>query len=401
MRKILIFLVLLQALVLAAQTADTLRFPLPQLMNPFYESFSRNYYSTVAMGRGYTGVAIPGGIDNVLLNPAAYVPDKASLHIEGIVKPPVEYTPYIKAPGDTAYVEQNDRLWSSVPFGVMGFGGKIWGDFTGALLYSAPRSVKLDDFSIEMNFNDVQTPIGFPTYIEHQFTANAGWHKGNLNAGLNLNAQLHYLGDVPYIRTFENLRFNKFLLSPQLGFAYVGKDFNAGISLTPPMKINWDLKYATYNATLPMNAVAGVAYKANNSTLTAELDWKNTHSLDPLYKDTYNVHLGWEINVHRFNYRLGYVFHPQVFSGYYLLPQNTSPSADSASIWWDYMTPYGYVAQNNQHLLSIGSTWLHQDVHVNIGAIIDVGGQTPVAEVSASVDLFFSAFKSKKFLYFD
>ena len=47
---------------------------LPQFANPFYDTFSRNYNGTTAAGRGYTGVAILGGMDNALLNPASVLP---------------------------------------------------------------------------------------------------------------------------------------------------------------------------------------------------------------------------------------------------------------------------------------------------------------------------------------
>ena len=58
----LIFLLVLGLLgtALGAQAPDTLTFPQPQYVNPIFDSFTRNYISTSAMGRGHTGLAIPG-----------------------------------------------------------------------------------------------------------------------------------------------------------------------------------------------------------------------------------------------------------------------------------------------------------------------------------------------------
>jgi len=40
-------------------------------------------------------------------------------------------------------------------------------------------------------------------------------------------------------------------------------------------------------------------------------------------------------------------------------------------------------------------------VRVNLGGMIDVAGKAPMAQVSLSVDLYFSAFTRKEFLFFD
>ena len=65
------------------------------------------------------------------------------------------------------------------------------------------------------------------------------------------------------------------------------------------------------------------------------------------------------------------------------------------------MLPQGRVGKNNQHILTLGTSWNHPDVRVNLSGLIDVAGQAPIAQVSLSADLFFSAFKRKNFLYFD
>ena len=63
MRRLALLAMLLLTAGLAAQAADTLDFPQPQYINPIFDSFTRNYISTQAMGRGNTGIAIPGKVD--------------------------------------------------------------------------------------------------------------------------------------------------------------------------------------------------------------------------------------------------------------------------------------------------------------------------------------------------
>ena len=141
MRRYLLILMALGVLgtALGAQTLD---FPQPQYVNPIFDSFTRNYMSTSAMGRGYTGLAIPGGVDNVLLNPAGHLPDKAALHLELLVKPPVDSDMYAMADTSVFYQMSPQVMTSPVPVGVVGGGGRIGPNFTFGLLYSMPKAIK-------------------------------------------------------------------------------------------------------------------------------------------------------------------------------------------------------------------------------------------------------------------
>lgn len=389
MRYTLLLAMLMAALGLAAQSADSLEFPSPQFVNPIFDSFSRNYISSSAMGRGYTGVAIPGEVDNVLINPAAYIPSKASLHLELLVKPPV----------DVDFYSPEDRLTSTAPFGVVGVGGKLLPNVTGALLYSLPKTLKLDDFSVEMNMG-YYVLMRYPSFNLHQVTANAAWQLGDLSIGLNLHNQVYYLSDVTFLRTFERIRQGKYFLRPQLGLLYSGDKFNAGLSVTPPQNANWDLKYVEYDTQLPLNAVLGAAYKTGNARFTAEADFEQDSAISDAYKDRYTIRLGAETTIRRFSYRAGYIYHPEVWHGNYKLPVNTTANADTA-LWWNDVPLGGFLGENTQHILTAGASWHHRDANLNLGFLIDVAGKAPVAQVSASLDLYLSAFKNKKFLFFD
>ena len=149
MKKIYLFLLLLGIGFLFAQP---LEFPQPQFITPIFDSFTRNYVSTSAMGRGYTGITIPGGVDNALLNPAAYLPDRAAIHLELLSKPSIRVDFYAAQDTSTGYnMTANDRLTSPVPFGIFAVGSSIKDHFSYGFLYSMPKTVRMDDFSVATN----------------------------------------------------------------------------------------------------------------------------------------------------------------------------------------------------------------------------------------------------------
>lgn len=396
MRRTLLWLVVMMLLG-TALSAQPLEFPQPQYVNPIFDSFTRNYISTSAMGRGNTGLAIPGGVDNVLKNPAGYRPDKASLHLELLVKPPVDSDIYALADTSVYYQMTPETMNSPVPVGIIGGGGNIGPNFTYGLLYSLPKSIKVDNFGVEINmgYGLIQR---YPSFYLNQITANAAWHKDNFHVGLNLHNQIYHLGDVTFLRSFERISDTKYVLRPQLGLLYGGEVLSAGLSVVPQQNVNWDLKFAQYETRLPLNIALGMAYGKDNTNLTAELDYEQCSAISSAFEDRYTFHVGVEKTIRRYTYRAGYIYHPQVWDGAFDLPDAAS---DTTSIWWGAVLPQGQVAKNSQHILTLGSSWNHPDVRVNLAGLIDVAGQAPIAQVNLSVDLFFSAFKRKNFLYFD
>ncbi|MCB5224576.1 MAG: hypothetical protein WCY21_07000 [Candidatus Cloacimonadaceae bacterium] len=404
MRKhIILILLALLALGLHAQNRDSLEIelPQPQYMNPFFDSFTRNYISTSAMGRGSTGIALPGGVDNVLINPAGYDPDKPTLHLEMLAKVPVDVNTHAIADTAVYYKLSPQTMSSPVPLGIVGGGGKIGNHFTYGLLYSLPKTVKVDYFGVEINMG-AGLIMRYPSYFLNQFTANAAWHMDNFHLGLNLHNQIHYLNDVTILRTFASIRDYKYLLRPQLGFLYTGETVNAGLTATPPQNFDWDLTFAQYDSVLPLQMGLGVAYHKDGTNLTAELDFEQNSAISADFKDRHSIHLGAEKTIRRYTYRAGYIYNPQVWDGNFRLPDAQGyASADTVSIWWDAVMPIGHIGKNSQHIITLGGTWSHPDVRVNLAGMIDVAGKAPVAQVNLSVDLYFSAFNRKEFLYFD
>ena len=163
MRFTLLFLLIFTALGLFAQETPVLDYPQPEYVNPIYDCYSHNYLSTRAMGRGNTGAGLMGAVDHLLLNPAGYLPEKGSLHLELLVKPQI----------DNNYYRAEVNYNSPVPIGSAGFGGKLGENFSGALLYSNPKSISVDDFQVPMNFGYYIYRF-ITTFNLQQITANLG-----------------------------------------------------------------------------------------------------------------------------------------------------------------------------------------------------------------------------------
>ena len=390
MRATILSLLLFAALGLFAQETPVLDYPQPEYVNPIYDCYSHNYLSTRAMGRGNTGAGLMGAVDHLLLNPAGYLPEKGSLHLELLVKPQI----------DNNYYRAEVNYNSPVPIGSAGFGGKLGGDFSGALLYSNPKSISVDDFQVPMNFGYYVYRF-ITTFNLQQITANLGWHKGNWNLGLNLHNQIYYVDEPVILGSFEKQRDYKYFLRPQLGVLYSTDILGAGITFTPSTNADWDLKFVQYDSVLPLQLTLGGAVKFNDNCLAADLDYENTAAISDQFSDRLRVKLGWEKTVRRFTYRLGYINSPEVWSGTYRLPEGSYDIASGDSVWWNPLSRTGVVSENNQHLLTGGVTWKHRDIEINLSGLMDVGGKAELAHVGVSIDLYFSAFKKKGFLYFD
>lgn len=388
MKRIALLCLLLAAAALGAQAADTLDFSMPQFANPVYDSFSQNYLGSRAMGRGYAGVAIQGGAETVLLNPAGYQKDKPALYLEMLIKPPVNF--------ETS--EGEDLYSSPVPFGVIGTGGSLGGGFTAAALYSLPKTIKLDDFSVRMNLGAYLLQR-YPTFNLHQFTANLAYHTGPWHFGANLHNQLWYLGDFTVLRTFERVRDYKYVPRAQFGMLFAKDGVNAGITFQPEQQVDWDLKYVQYHAVLPMSVNTGVSVRTGAATISYDMGWENTAAIHPDFYDRISTRVGLEARVRKFTYRLGYSYVPEVWHGTYRLPLNTFANADT-SLWWDFEPVTGNVERGNQHFIHLGTTWHHRSGSINLAFMQDLAGQARMTQISLSLELYFSAFKRKGFLFF-
>lgn len=376
---------------LGAQSADTL-FVLqsPQYMLPMYEAFSLNYLGVEAAGRGYTGTGLLGSAQGALLNPAIMMADSARVFTEVNIKPPI----------DAYGLRFQSRYSSPMPFGQVGFSFPLGQKLATAIIYSNPKSLVLDDFSIVINQGgDLVTR--YPKYYLYQFSAMANYQVlDQLNLGLSLHNQIHYLDDVMFFKTFDRIREYKYALRVQPGILYHTNALAAGVSLTLPTNMDWNLNYAQYDTVLPLEASAGLSYTKDRYRFSSDFRYSQDSAIDDNFKDRYSVHLGGERRDGNTILRAGYFYKSNVWDGRILLPVNTSAQADS-SIWWDDVALTLPVEDNSQHFISVGFGYFFRDGSLNLSGLSSVASEFQTIQINLSLSLYLSSFRRKDFLKFE
>lgn len=371
--------------VLCAQQIP-LQTPQPQFSNPFYDYFSRNYVSATAAGRAYTGLAYLGDSDNALLNPAAARPDSASFYLELDIKPPSE------AEGYPMYANYT----SPAPISLVGLSTGLGKDFSGAILYNTAKSIVLDDFSFYINQgNDfIQR---FPTYYLHRLSTNLAYHQENLHLGLNLHTQMHYYDDPIFLRSYDRVRDYQLSFRVQPGLLYNVKNWGMGLTLMPPTKYSWDMKYANYNMLDPLWISGGLSYSNPHYTAHLETEWEQTSAVDDKFDDRIIYKAGAEKIQGALTYRLGYLYSSNVYTGYIRLPSNTA-NPDTTT-FWDAVPDSLYIENNSQHALTFGLSYKHKRGSINLAAMQTVVADIPRTQISISLSFYLSTFTRKKELY--
>jgi hypothetical protein len=388
-RYVLILLLCLSLTAMWGQNADSLSLPLPQFLNPFYDSFARNYIGASAAGRGYTGAAYLGDVSGVNLNPASLLPDSCSLSVEVDLKPPVE------AEGYPSYANYSSRI----PIGMVALNGKLSDNISAGLVYSMPKSIYLDDFSVIIN-QGAGIVQRFPSYYQVQLTANAAYHKAPWHLGLNLHNQLHLIDDPIFLHTFERIRSYRYALRFQPGIIYAGNKLSAGISAMPPSKFTWDLTFAEYDVLQPWWINGGISIADGKARYLVDAEFEQFSEVSTEFKDRLIVKAGYEIDLGRFIYRLGYLYTPEVYSGVIRLPSNPNAST-SSSFWWGTVPGNLMIESNEQHFVSGGFSYFHKHGAVNMSVMQVIAGEVKQFQFDLSLSFYLSSLRRKGFLNFD
>lgn len=391
MKRCLIICLLLVVSIgfISAQSADTLSLVMPQYMNPFYDSFSRNYPGVTAAGKGYTGAAYLGDVSGINLNPASLLPDSLQLSVEIDLKPPVNAVGYPNA------AEHSSR----VPFGMITVNGRLSDKLSAALVYSLPKAIYLDDFSMWVNMG-ADLVQRYPSYYLAQFTANASYHTENWHLGLNLHNQVHMLDDPVFMHSWNRIRSNRYALRVQPGIIYDAPKFRFGISVMPETSFNWDLTYANYKVILPAWASAGINIKNGENTYMLDAEFEQFSKICSHFDDKLTFKAGFEKDLGKNVYRLGYIYSPEVFHGTFRLPYNTEATPQS-SFWWGPVKDYLKIEPNTQHFLTGGYSYFYRYGSINLALMQEVGGEANHTQFSFSTSFYLNSIKNRKFLKFD
>lgn len=385
MKKHLLIAIILLAGLLYAQEEVFHSFPLPQLMNPIYDGFTKNYTVSSAAGSAFSGISKMGGVQQIILNPAAAMMDEASVYLDLSIKPPLSEI-------DNTF---GASYTSPIPFGMFAVGGRLNEKLNAALIYSVPKSIVYDDFSMELG-QGISIMQRYPTYYLHQITANIAYHQDKLNVGLSLHNQIHYLDDILILRTFDRIRRMEYVLRPELGMLYSSDLIGLGFTIIPEHKLKIDTPYYDYEGVLPLQIAGGMSFTKDNHSISLAAEFEQNSEASDAYDDRLSWRAGYEIRIRRFTYRIGYINHPGVFEGDFIYPANPYPGEDE-SLYWNDVPIGGTIANADQHLLTAGATLHHKAGTVNVSVIQDIADNLPLTQINLSLSMYLRTFKSKGF----
>lgn len=384
---ILLLLTLLSCGLWAQQ--DSLDFPAPQYMLPFYDHYSENHLNAEAMGRGFTTMSSAGKVENAVNNPATLTGDKSYLYMELTIKPPINE---INKPDSMMFS-------SPIPFGVFGLSGRLYKNILGAISYNVPKSLYYDNFTVEIG-QGADAVTRYPNYHLHQITATLAGSIGKFGLGLNLHNQFHTFDDMIVYQTFDRIDNTFYILRIQPGIMYKWKDYSFGAALTAPSTKKMDAKYVDYDVTLPLKISAGAAYAFTNNKLLAGLDWEQFSAMSDRFKDRLTLKIGYEKRIRDVTYRLGLNSVPSVFQGAYRLPVLETENQQQLQ-WWSNTPRGGYIEDTDQLYATAGFTYNFKGGKITLGLMRDVLNHVPTTQFAMSMGFNLETLKGRKFLIFD
>jgi len=385
MKKIF-FAIMLVCSLLALGAQAVHRFPLPQYMCPVYDGFAHNYINVSSSGAGNTGVAKLGGIDQVLHNPAAYLLDAGVLAFGVNAKPEV-----------SSYDKSDDaKLSAPLPIGLIGVGKRIGSETGIAFIYSVPKSIRQEDFSVILG-QGASILQRYPSYHLYQLSGNISYHRGAWHLGVNLHNQFHVLDDIIFYRTFDRVREVAYSLRPELGILYEAGIMNLGISAMPEQSLVIDTPYESYDSVLPLQVSGGARFSHQNRSLSLEAEFKQNSAMSDDYKDNLILRGGYEFRRRNNIFRLGLIRSVGAFQGHFVHPVNTTASADSTFIW-DNIPTGGEIRETDQMIITAGYGFEHKYGSINVAFMQDVIGNAPMTQINLGLQVYLSTFKRKELL---
>jgi len=369
--------------------ADSLRLPAPLLMLPMYDHFSLNYLNASSLGRGNTNLAHLGRAEAMAHNPATLSVEKACMIMELTFKPPI------------AEMDKNgnQQYASPIPFGMVGVAARLGSNICGGLLYSVPKSIVYDDYTVPIG-QGADEVVRYPTYYLHQFTGTLAGQVGSFRLGVNLIQQLHSFSDMIVHGTFDRLDRTYYTFNLQPGVFWKKGPLQLGMAVLPPSQTKMNYRYGEYDVTLPLQVETGLGLVRDSSGLYVDVQWQQCSAMSAAFSDRFTVKVGYEKAIGGMCYKLGVVSMPDVYTGAYKLPRYI-PTTPEEQGWWNTVPQGGTFSPADQLCLTFGFTYDFGGGQLSLAALQDVNGKVNCTQVMSSLSVNLDTFKNKKFLIFD
>ncbi|MBW6515265.1 MAG: hypothetical protein K0B81_01450 [Candidatus Cloacimonetes bacterium] len=373
----------------------------PDFIPSFYDHYTINFLNARTLGMGTTTVALQGGIENALANPAAFKGEGFKLYFEGHVKAAVDemnlYAAFIEDPEEAGsyldeyeLVGEKQKLEQGIPAGMFGFGFSPHHNISLGASISIPQTVRY-------NLLGRALPTGayidrFPSMNNYQTTFTMTGHFDQLNIGLNVIYNYYTFNELRLIAPhFDRIKFQQGVLRFQPGVLYANDLLAFGVSYKfaaeEEIKMgNTEPYYYIYDTHFPALLEAGLSYKySDDITIALAFEYEQTSNQYELFDDRLKMKIGFEKKFENYDIRGGLISIPGVYTGTFAIPEDTITEGDFI---FDPL-PYdlGIVEKADQLVITGGFSYYMRDIDLNMAFAKDVLQNFDLFQVVASVNV--------------
>lgn len=373
----------------------------PGYLASFYDYYSNNWLNTRSLGMGSSTIAVSGGIQNALLNPASFRADDVTLYVEALMKDRVrEQNNYVKEkeqPGGSIerikLSDERNYLDSNIPAVYLAMSYSPDEILSLGASFSMPQMVRYNLFGRLLKTGAYYDR--YPTMINYQTMLTLNTHFNNLNLGLNTIMNYYSFSEYRVENTFDKVNFGEVVFRLQPGILYQQDNFSVGAAYKLPAKKSFEVGnipakiYQEYeDVTLPGLLEFGAAMRYRNYLLSGAVRYEQTSNQYEQFDDRVTLKLGTEISLDQYYLRGGMIYFPQVYSGRHDTVSGERVTDEDYPFEFDVQYDYLEVRESDMLLLTAGFTYpLPQGVDFSIGAAADVSGNVGLFQLSASFDI--------------
>jgi|GEM_PF-1434715 len=370
----------------------------PDFLASFYDHYSINLLNARSLGMGSATVAIQGGIENALTNPAAFKADQFTIYFEVMGKGSTtemnSYEKYEEPEEDRRYemgVAESQNLEAGIPAGILGFG------FSPAHYLSVGASFSIPQ-TIRYNILERRLPTGafvdrFPSMINYQTTMTMTGHIDELSIGMNLIYNYYTFRDMRLIAPhFDRVRYEKGVFRFQPGALYSTDRFAFGATYTLAAEEeirmgNQEPYYHIYDMHFPASFEAGTSYQYSEDIIVAlAFEYELTSNQYENFDDRLKMKIGFEKEFEDYSLRGGLISSPGVYEGAFAIPVDEhTPPGDF--IYDPLPYDYGITGKTDQLIITGGFTYYLRDADLNLAFAKDVLQNIDLFQIVGSVNL--------------
>ncbi|MCB5230923.1 MAG: hypothetical protein WCX83_02300 [Candidatus Cloacimonas sp.] len=364
----------------------------PDFMSAVYDHYSVNLFGAKAVGLGGVGVALEGGIESSIYNPAAFRQKKWNFYLEGNVKGPSnEMNSYAKSSEPSVKIK-GEKFDSPVPTFFIGIGGGIIDYLNVGLTFTVPNSIRYNVFTRELKTGDYVDR--YPKMYNYQTAFSLAGHYEKFSAGINVINSHYSLLDLRVEDTFDRVIIEENVLQFQPGLFYDGDKFTVGAtyktSTEKEIKLgNIEPYYQRYDFVFPAALDLGATFMIKDNLMVAGgIEWEQTSEQYKEFDDRLIVKVGLERKGDKLDIRGGMMTLPGVYEGTFAIPQASEQPKEY--IYYPLPYDYGTVSKCDQLLLAFGFTYRLPKAELNGALVKDVLQNVDTIQALLSINVKFS-----------